>query len=154
MRKVLNWLRILLNYLKLFDLSLWWLCHLSTLLGWSTFPRFLLSYVFARVSHKKKNLGLFWRAAERQPPFCCWCSLLPTACLPHWHEAAAGLQFLYLALDPSFSFSESWVRCMICSEMNGPGFCKHSCCNPGQRQQEQTRFSVYLCGVPCHACGY
>lgn len=83
-----------------------------------------LSYVFPRVSHKKKILGIFWRAAERQPPFCCSHSLLLTTCLPHWHEAAAGLQFLFLPLDPFFSFSESWVRCMICSEMNGPGFCK------------------------------
>lgn len=118
MRKILNWLCILLNYRKLLNLSPWWLCHLSTLLSWSAFPRIPFPMCF-QGSVTEKIPEIVGRAEEKQPPICC---LGPTTWLPHWHEAAAESAISLPSLGSPFQLL--WVLGQVCILfwMNGLGF--------------------------------
>lgn len=134
---------------------MWWLCHLSSQLDGTTFPRFPFPVSFYPGHPWERVLrcaGGWKRRSSLSVPHTHCCH--HPAESPHWPEAAAGSANSYLPLGPflasltprsGVSFALWWMA---------PVSVRRPSHNPGQSQQERTSVSAHSRGVSSHAGGF
>ena len=114
---------------------LWWLCKVSTWPGWATFPRIPSLLCFQ--SHRQDFCERFERCKGDCGHFVL-CSLgqVKQFCSSHllcWvHLIDVGLP----SHGSSFSFFDSWARCMFGPLMKGTNFSLKTPTSSSQRQKE------------------
>lgn len=125
--------------------SRWWLCDVSTWVGWISFPRTPFPVHF-RVTGKVLGKSGRWKRSCSHFVAHTRCSWYANS--PGWHGAAAGLQLPFLWILPHLVWLLSQV-CVFSSVTEGPF---RRPLNPRSEARIQVLSHSY--GVPAHSCGH
>lgn len=114
--------------------SLWWLCDVSTWVGWISFPKIPSEDVHSRVTGKILGRSGEWKwSCSHSVAHTCYYWYANS---PGWHEAAAG-SVTALSFSGSFLiFSDSWAR-YVCLALWQRALAGHPWT---QRQKQECKF--------------